>query len=273
MAAERIAGEQGDVREKNQGAHTDTEGVVEPESFPNVVGEEDQEDERDVEKIAMDVLDDEREGTFAEIFFARLADGARRRVRPEGFVVCAAIVVTSEAESAGRPEDEHGSGDEGGQPAGEFSEPGVGAGEAKNFGRIEGRKIGSEAEMIALEGGPGGVNDECCEAEEGEEGLEPPEVAARSLAEASALEGNIYGRHDRRVRLSDLGRLRQLARFRSVSGFWFLVIRYSFLVSRFSLGGVVVVWGWWGWLDLGFGSFLNILIGAFAEALEFEEGF
>jgi hypothetical protein len=55
-----------------------------------------------------------------------------------------------------------------------------------------------------------------------------------------------------------------------VAGGWFLVSvsRFSFLV-----GGGCEGMGWWdmlGWADLGFGSFLNILI---AEALEFQEGF
>jgi len=70
------------------------------------------------------------------------------------------------------------------------------------------------------------------------------------------------------VRLSNWGRVRQ-ARAR----FWFLVPGFWLLVSRFWLGAVVVGWGWWenfGWADLGFGSFLNILI---AEALEVQEGF
>jgi hypothetical protein len=55
-----------------------------------------------------------------------------------------------------------------------------------------------------------------------------------------------------------------------VSGCWFLVAvsRFSFLV-----GGGREGMGWrdkLGWADLGFGSFLNILI---AEALEFQESF
>src|SRR5277367_185187 len=116
----------------------------------------------------MDVLDDEREGSLAEIFFARLADGAGRRVGSEGFVGRAAIVVASEPESAGRPKDEHGGGDGCGQPGGEFAEPGIVTGGAEKLGRIEGRQIRSEAEMIALHRGPGGVNDECSETEESE---------------------------------------------------------------------------------------------------------
>ena len=56
-----------------------------------------------------------------------------------------------------------------------------------------------------------------------------------------------------------------------VAGCWFLVNRYSFLVSRFSLGRGCGGLGFRGLLGLG--SFLRILIGGFAEALEFQEGF
>ncbi|MDQ6698800.1 MAG: hypothetical protein M3Z36_01285, partial [Acidobacteriota bacterium] len=70
--------------------------IREPESFPRVVRQKNQEDEREVEKIAVDILQDERESTLAAIGFARLADGAGGRIGPERFVICAALVVTGE---------------------------------------------------------------------------------------------------------------------------------------------------------------------------------
>jgi len=115
----------------------------------------------------VDVLDDEREGTLTEIFLARLADGTSRRVRPERFVICAAIVIAGETESAGGPEYEHGAGNSEGQPVRELAEPGIVAGEAENFRRIKWREVGAEAVMVALEGGPSGVDDERSETEEG----------------------------------------------------------------------------------------------------------
>ena len=62
--------------------------------------------EREIEKIAMHVLHDERKGTLAEIRLARFADGAGRRIGPERFVVGAAIVITGEPESARRPKNQ-----------------------------------------------------------------------------------------------------------------------------------------------------------------------
>ena len=91
-------------------------------------------DQREIQKVAMDVLKDQRERALAEIVLARLADGAGGRVGPERFVVCAAIVVAGEAESAGRPEDQHGAGDEDRHPGRELAEPGVGPVRLKSSG-------------------------------------------------------------------------------------------------------------------------------------------
>ena len=62
--------------------------------------------QRQVEEIAVDVLEDQRERVLAAVALARLADGAGRRVGPERLVVGAAVVVAGEAEAARRPEDQ-----------------------------------------------------------------------------------------------------------------------------------------------------------------------
>ena len=77
--------------------------MVKPERFPNVVAQNQNENEREIQKIAVYVLHDERERAFAQIRFTRLAHRARGRVRPECFVIRAAIIVTGQPESARRP--------------------------------------------------------------------------------------------------------------------------------------------------------------------------
>src|ERR1700733_13826227 len=47
---------------EHQRAHADAEVAVEPERLPHIVRQQHDEDHRQVEKIAMDVLDDQREG-------------------------------------------------------------------------------------------------------------------------------------------------------------------------------------------------------------------
>jgi len=48
VAAEGVAAQQGNVREKNQRAHADAEAAIEPESLPDVMGEEDQENQGEI---------------------------------------------------------------------------------------------------------------------------------------------------------------------------------------------------------------------------------
>src|SRR5438128_10811648 len=110
MATESVTAEQDNINRKHDGADADAERtaaghrIVEPERFPNVVTQNQNENEREIQKIAVHVLHDERERALAEIRFARLADSARGRVRPECFVIRAAIVITVQAESARRPQ-------------------------------------------------------------------------------------------------------------------------------------------------------------------------
>src|SRR6266480_8084646 len=100
VTAKYVTTEQNDVDCEHNRADADSESIVEPECFPNVVAQNQNENECEIQKIAVHVLHDERERTLAEICFARLAHRARGRVRPECFVVRAAIIITGQPESA-----------------------------------------------------------------------------------------------------------------------------------------------------------------------------
>ncbi len=81
-------------------------GVGEPHRLPDVVREEQDEHQREVQEVAMDVLQDQRETNARPVALARLADRAGRRVGPERLVVGAAVVVAGEPEQPRRPEDQ-----------------------------------------------------------------------------------------------------------------------------------------------------------------------
>src|SRR5947209_1047416 len=108
VAAERVAAQQHHVNQQHDCSQTDPKPAIKPERLPNVVSEYENEDQRDIKKVAVDVLHDERERPFAEVSLARLTDGARRRIRPERLVICASIIIAGESEAARRPEDEQG---------------------------------------------------------------------------------------------------------------------------------------------------------------------
>src|SRR5690242_17375388 len=76
VAAESIAAEHDEIEREHDGSHADSELSVEPQRFPKIVRQDHQEQQREVKEVAMDVLDDERKRSLAQIFLARLADGA-----------------------------------------------------------------------------------------------------------------------------------------------------------------------------------------------------
>lgn len=120
-------------------------------------------------------MEDEREGTLAQIFFSRLADGAGRRVGPEGFVIGSAVVIAGDSKAGGKGQDEQGGGEgnERGNPGRTAAEPGLRSA-AEELRRVEGRKIRTEAIVVALKCGPGGVDQECGKPQENHQRLDPP---------------------------------------------------------------------------------------------------
>ena len=112
MTPERVTGQEHDVDEQHDGADADAEllhaggRVVEPHRQPHVVRQQEEKHDRRVHGIAVDVLEDQRERILAQVALARLTNRARRRIRPERFVVGATIVVTGEAEHTRERQDQ-----------------------------------------------------------------------------------------------------------------------------------------------------------------------
>src|SRR5947209_16944222 len=106
VATKSVAAEQVDVHDQDQRSNTNAEAAIKPKCFPNVVSEDDDEEQRDVHEIPVNILHDQRERPFPEIRFARLAYRAGRWVRPESFVVGASIIITGQPKTAGRPQNQ-----------------------------------------------------------------------------------------------------------------------------------------------------------------------
>src|SRR5277367_14621 len=109
--AERVAGEgvereHDDVEAHDEGADADAEVAVEIIGEDDVVPEEGQEDESDVEKIAVKILQDEWELCLALVFaIGGLGDGAGGWIQEEGAIVGFAIVIAGGAETKRASED------------------------------------------------------------------------------------------------------------------------------------------------------------------------
>src|SRR5579863_2067567 len=190
MASESVETQQNRIGDQYQRTDADTEGLaagaVPPEGLPAVVSQDDDEGDREIQEVAMDVLENQREATLAPIGFARLANRACGWVCPEGLVISAAVVIAGEAEQARERQDQqtHRKGEEAGPP-------GRRRGEHKR--RIKRRQIigagaiGGAQVMIALRARPGRIDDEGHIAKENQERFPPPGIFAGCLTEASLL--------------------------------------------------------------------------------------
>ncbi len=127
------------------------EFAAEEEGFYGVVPEEAEKNNREIKKVAMNVLQDKWKRSFATIVFANggFANGAGRRIEKKGAVVGFAVVVAGGAKAERRAENEDG---------GRELPPTEG-----KKRRIKRGEIGSPLVELAFEGAEGGVNAEATE--------------------------------------------------------------------------------------------------------------
>ncbi len=107
MASQGVAPQQNHVDDEHEAPHADAEVPVEPKTSPRVGSEDDEEGQSDVKEITMKILQGQREGVLAAEALARLTHRAGGRVRPEGFVIGAAVVIAGQAKTTGRPKDQN----------------------------------------------------------------------------------------------------------------------------------------------------------------------
>src|SRR5207248_11439112 len=100
MASESVATQQNHVDQQDQRAHADSEVAIKPKRFPHVVGKQNEENQREIKKIAMDILQNERKGAFAEIGLERLHNCAGWRDWLKSLVICAVVIVAVRNENA-----------------------------------------------------------------------------------------------------------------------------------------------------------------------------
>src|SRR4026207_2279452 len=113
----------------------------------SVVPKDEQKDERNVKKVTMQVLQDERKCSLAAILMsARFTNGARRRIEKEGAIVSLTVIVTGGAKTKRRRKDRDGGRE---RPPGWFDK-----------WRIEWGEVWSPFVVLAFEGSPGGIDTE-----------------------------------------------------------------------------------------------------------------
>src|SRR5262249_46744975 len=119
-------------------------------------------DDGKVEKIPMNILDDQRQRSLPTIVLPWLSHGASRRVSPKCFVIFPPIVIARQTEPTGRPKNQERrrKRQPKGPPSRLGSKPAVRR-VGEDFGRIERRKIRSGKVVIPLKRRPCCINNEC----------------------------------------------------------------------------------------------------------------
>src|SRR6476660_602209 len=106
MTTKSVATEQNNVHCEHNRAHSNSKPIGKPQRLPNVDRQNDEEKKCQIQKVAVHVLHDERKRTLTPVALARLTHRARRRIRPESFVIRAAIIIARHAKSCRRPENQ-----------------------------------------------------------------------------------------------------------------------------------------------------------------------
>ena len=170
VARKSVGGEEADVDEHDDRTEADAEFAVEYECLYGVVPEKTDKEDGEIEKVTMDVLQDEGKTSFAAIIFAEsgLSYGAGGRVEKKGAVVGFAVVIAGGAKAERCAEDENRRGK---LPPTEGKQ-----------GRIKRRKVRPPFEESAFKGAGGGVEAETAEKNNYGKKLEPPGVTTLGLA-------------------------------------------------------------------------------------------
>ena len=180
------------VRQHDERADAHVHPVAPAEDAEDrVLPEDDEEDDRDVHRVAMQVLEEEELRLAVVPMRGALADRARGGIPREGAVVGLAVVVASEPEARGTRQDEH--------RGREKPEPHLVRPAHFEERRVERREVRAPLVRVALEGAPRRVDDEAREDEDGRRGTGPPVVLAEGAAERlEGCDGQMYGlvRHD-----------------------------------------------------------------------------
>jgi len=112
VTTKSITRKQDEIDCQHDGADANSKPVRKPQRFPDIVRQNQQKEEREVEKVAMNVLHDQWERTLAPIAFSRLAHCACWRIRPKCLVIGAAIIIAGQPKSTRRPKNQQRGGED-----------------------------------------------------------------------------------------------------------------------------------------------------------------
>src|SRR6267154_6014421 len=99
MARQRIDREQNNIDQQHERAQAHSEFPIKVERQKNVLPQENQKQNREIQKISMDVLQNERKSGFALVVPLPFAHRTSRRILKERPIVCFSVVIAGRAKT------------------------------------------------------------------------------------------------------------------------------------------------------------------------------
>src|SRR5580692_11765193 len=172
VAGKRVQREQDDVRGQNDGAEADAKVAVEVEGHEGIVPKKQDEHDRQIEKISVDILQDERKLRLPVVFaVGRFTHGASGRIEKKRAGVSFAVVVARSAKPERPREDE--------QRRRKFP-PMM---QRIDQRRIKWGKVRPPFIKFAFKGAQRGIKSKAAEKKNDGQDFDPPSVAAQSATE------------------------------------------------------------------------------------------
>src|SRR5208282_1362587 len=172
VARKRVEREQNHIRSQNQSADSNPKMAVEIEGLDSVMPEKQDEHDREVKEIAMNVLQDKGKPGLALILaFGRLADRASRRIEKKSPVIRFSVVVAGGTKTERPGEDQ--------QRRRKFP-PMM---QRIDQRRIKRRKIGAPLVKLPFKGAKRGIEAKAAKKNNYGQDFDPPGVAAQRASE------------------------------------------------------------------------------------------
>src|SRR5262245_26169857 len=192
MAAQRVPTQHDHIHRQHERADSDTKRdytgrrIREPERFPDIGCQNEKENDGKIEKIPVNILNDQRERMLTAIMLPRFSNSTCGRIHPESLVIGSAVVIARQSKTTRRPKDQKRRRERQPYRPPAWSRPKPTVRRiAEDLRRVERRKIRSEIIVIPLKCRPRRVDNECRQSTKDRQRFGPPRVATCGLTEGS----------------------------------------------------------------------------------------
>jgi hypothetical protein len=110
VTTKSISGQENNIYSQYKSTNANAKGffagnrVDKPECLPDIIGKKDQEEQGDVKKVTMYILNNKRKGIFSPVALTGFCYRAGGRIGPERFIIGTPVIITGKPEQTWSPE-------------------------------------------------------------------------------------------------------------------------------------------------------------------------